>query len=129
MARILVIDDDEGIRESLQRILRREGHDVLTAADGMEGVKRWREHGAAVVIIDIHMPRADGIETLVQLRALQSSLPVIVISGGDQTHTLGLLGDAKLLGATRTLAKPYSLSELSAALNYALGTGDGQATG
>ena len=129
MARILVIDDDEGVRESLQRILRREGHDVRIAADGTAGLKLWREHGAAVVILDIHMPGTDGIETLVQLRALQPSLPVIVISGGDQTHTLGLLGDAKLLGATRTLAKPYSLSELSAALNYALGTGDGQAAG
>jgi len=54
---------------------------------------------------------------------------VIVISGGDQTHTLGLLGDTKLLGAVRTLAKPFSLSELTAAVNHALGTGDGQAAG
>jgi CheY-like chemotaxis protein len=129
VATILVIDDNEGIRESLQRILRREGHDVLTAADGSEGLKVWREHGAAVVILDIHMPGADGIETLVQLRAMRPSLPVIVISGGDQTRTLGLLGDARLLGATRALAKPFSLSELTAALNHALGTGDGQATG
>jgi DNA-binding response OmpR family regulator len=75
------------------------------------------------------MPHSDGIETLVQLRALQAGLPVIVISGGDQTHTLGLLGDAKLLGAVRTLAKPFSLSELTAAVNHALGTDGGRATG
>jgi CheY-like chemotaxis protein len=128
MARILVIDDEQVVRDSLKKILRREGHEVLTAADGIEGLTLWREHGAAVVILDIHMPRSDGIETLVQLRAVQPSLPVIVISGGDQSRTLGLLGDAKLLGATRTLAKPFSLSELTVALNHALGTG-GQATG
>jgi CheY-like chemotaxis protein len=129
MARILVIDDEQGVRDTLAKILQREGHEVMTAADGVEGLRRWRESGAAVVILDVHMPRSDGIETLVQLRALQPALPVIVISGGDQTHTLGLLGDARLLGAVRTLAKPFSLSELTAAVNHALGTGDGQAAG
>lgn len=129
MARILVIDDEQVVRDSLAKILRREGHEVLTAEDGVEGLVLWRERGAAVVILDIHMPRSDGIETLVQLRALQPAVPVIVISGGDQTRTLGLLGDAKLLGATRTLAKPFSLSELTTAVNHALGSGGGQATG
>ena len=129
MAKILVIDDEQAVRDSLAKILQREGHEVVTAADGDDGLRVWRERGAAVVILDIHMPKSDGIETLVQLRALQPSLPVIVISGGDQTHTLGLLGDAKLLGAVRTLAKPFSLSELTAAVNHALGTGDGQAAG
>jgi CheY-like chemotaxis protein len=129
MTRILVIDDEPAVRDSLARMLQREGHEVTTAGDGVEGLRRWRENGATVVILDIHMPRSDGIETLVQLRALQPALPVIVISGGDQTHTLGLLGDARLLGAVRTLAKPFSLSELTAAVNHALGTDDGQAAG
>jgi CheY-like chemotaxis protein len=129
MASILVIDDERAVRESLAKILRREGHEVRTAASGEEGLRMWREQGAAVVILDIHMPGFDGIEMLVQLRALEPLLPVIVISGGDQTHTLGLLGDAKLLGAVRALAKPFSLSEITAAVNHALGTGDGQAAG
>jgi CheY-like chemotaxis protein len=129
MASILVIDDERAVRESLAKILRREGHEVRTAASGEEGLRMWREQGAAVVILDIHMPGFDGIEMLVQLRALEPLLPVIVISGGDQTHTLGLLGDAKLLGAVRALAKPFSLSEITAAVNHALGTGGGQAAG
>jgi CheY-like chemotaxis protein len=129
MASILVIDDERAVRESLAKILRREGHEVRMAASGEEGLRMWREQGAAVVILDIHMPGFDGIEMLVQLRALEPLLPVIVISGGDQTHTLGLLGDAKLLGAVRALAKPFSLSEITAAVNHALGTGDGQAAG
>jgi CheY-like chemotaxis protein len=129
MASILVIDDERAVRDSLAKILQREGHEVRTAANGKEGLRMWREQGAAVVILDIHMPGLDGIEMLVQLRALAPLLPVIVISGGDQTHTLGLLGDAKLLGAVRALAKPFSLTELTAAVNHALGTGDGQAAG
>jgi CheY-like chemotaxis protein len=129
VARILVIDDERAVRDSLAKILRREGHEVRTASGGEEGLRMWREQGAAVVILDIHMPGFDGIEMLVQLRALEPLLPVIVISGGDQTHTLGLLGDAKLLGAVRALAKPFSLSEITAAVNHALGTGDGQAAG
>jgi len=123
MARILIVDDEARLRDVLARLLEREGHQVFTAGDGVEGLQLWREHGAALVILDIHMPRADGIETLVQLRALAPDLPVIVISGGDQTQALGLLGDARLLGAVRTLAKPFSLSELTAAVNGALGTG------
>jgi CheY-like chemotaxis protein len=129
MASILVIDDERAVRDSLAKILRREGHEVRTAASGEEGLRMWREQGAAVVILDIHMPGFDGIEMLVQLRALEPLLPVIVISGGDETHTLGLLGDAKLLGAVRALAKPFSLGEITAAVNHALGTGDGQAAG
>jgi DNA-binding response OmpR family regulator len=128
MARILGIDVEASLRDIVARLLAREGHEALTAGDGVEGLRLWREHGAAAVILDIHMPRADGIETLVQLRALAPDLPVIVISGGDQTRALGLLGDARLLGATRTLAKPFSLSELTAAVNGVLGEG-GEAVG
>jgi DNA-binding response OmpR family regulator len=128
MARILVIDDEASLRDILARLLAREGHEVFTAGDGVDGLRLWREHGAAAVILDLHMPRADGIETLVQLRALAPDLPVIVISGGDQSRDLGLLGDARLLGATCTLAKPFSLSELTAAVNGVLGTG-GEAAG
>jgi DNA-binding response OmpR family regulator len=123
MARILIIDDETALRDVLARLFEREGHEVSTAGDGVEGLQLWREQGAAVVILDIHMPRSDGIETLVQLRALAPALPVIVISGGDQTRALGLLGGARLLGATRTLAKPFSLSELTAAVNGVLGVG------
>jgi len=75
--RVYLVDDEQAVRDSLAKILRREGHEVVAAADGDEGLRVWRERGAAVVILDIHMPKSDGIETLVQLRALRPSLPVI----------------------------------------------------
>jgi CheY-like chemotaxis protein len=120
MARVLVIDDDADVRRVIQRVLERRGHTVALAADGLEGVRRWREQGADIVLLDIHMPRADGLETLVQLRALHPEVPVVVISGGRQTEGMDLLGDASLLGATRILAKPFSAPELSRAITETL---------
>jgi CheY-like chemotaxis protein len=128
MARILVVDDDPGIRGVLRRAFERQGHTVVLAGDGLEGARAWREHGADVVFLDIHMPEMDGIELLAQLRAASPALPVIAMSGGDQTHRLSLLRDALLLGARAALAKPFSLDEVNAALARALeGRGGEQA--
>jgi DNA-binding NtrC family response regulator len=112
VARILVVDDDPGIRRSLSRVLERRGHQLQVAPDGRQGLRLWREGGADVVLLDIHMPEVDGIEVLVQLRGLAPELPVIVMSGGDQTRRLDLLGDAHLLGAWALLRKPFTLDEV-----------------
>jgi CheY-like chemotaxis protein len=70
----------------------------------------------------------DGIELLAQLRAAAPALPIIAMSGGDQTHRLSLLRDALLLGARAALAKPFSLEEVNAVLARALeGAGGEQA--
>jgi len=115
-----VIDDSEDIRRTLERLLAQAGHEVLLAADGVEGLRLWRERGADLVITDLHMPDKDGIETLVELRAFGPGVPVIAISGGDQTRRLDLLGDAALLGAVATLAKPFTRDELLGAVALAL---------
>jgi CheY-like chemotaxis protein len=120
MSRILVVDDDAAVRRALERVLSRHGHEVLLAADGGQGLRRWREEGADLVLLDIHMPNTDGIEVLVQLRGLAPRLPVIVMSGGDQTKQLDLLGDAKLLGARAVLKKPFTLAEIFGVIDDAL---------
>ena len=66
------------------------------------------------------MPEMDGLELLVQFRALAPAMPVIVMSGGVQTGGLDLLADARLLGACTTLAKPFSIDELLGAVARAL---------
>ncbi len=132
MALILVVDDDAGVRRSLERVLLSRGHQVLLAADGGEGLQTWRERGADLVLLDIHMPNTDGIEVLVQLRGKAPRLPVIVMSGGDQTRHLDLLGDARLLGASAVLSKPFTLDEIVGAVERAvgpLGPSDGQEGG
>src|SRR5690242_20512194 len=105
MARILIIDDEQGIRRPLQILLERAGHEVMAASDGQEGLRLWRTFGADLVITDIMMPNKDGIETIVELRTLTPPVPVIAMSGGDISERLDLLGDARLLGAIHTVPK------------------------
>jgi CheY-like chemotaxis protein len=124
VALILVVDDDAGVRRSVERVLQSRGHQVLLAADGGEGLRTWRERGADLVVLDIHMPNTDGIEVLVQLRGLAPRLPVIVISGGVQTRNLDLLADAKLLGASAVLQKPFTLDEILGAVDRAVRPSD-----
>lgn len=112
MATILLVDDDPLVRRTLTRALERIGHRVEPAESGLDGGRRAREGGVDLAIVDIHMPDMDGLELLAQLRAISTTMPVIMMSGGDQTRDLTLLKDAKLLGATATLAKPFSLDEL-----------------
>jgi CheY-like chemotaxis protein len=120
MAHILVVDDDPAIRRALERILEAGGHVVVLASDGGEAMRVWREKGADLVFLDIHMPVADGIEALIQFKALDPELPVIVMSGGDQTGYLDLLGDASLLGARMTMRKPFTQREVLEAVARAL---------
>ena len=120
MARILIIDDEEAIRRPLSLLLMRAGHEVRTACDGQEGLQLWREFGADLVITDIFMPNKDGMETMLELNTAAPTLPVIAMSGGEVSQRLDVLGDARLLGAVRTIAKPFLLSEMLATIREVL---------
>jgi CheY-like chemotaxis protein len=121
MARILVIDDDEQVRGAIRRILERAGHTVVDVADGEAGMRAQREQPADLIITDIFMPGQDGIETIRQLRREFPGGKIIAISGGDRTHTMDLRKDAGLFGASRTLGKPFELTELLKAVSELLG--------
>jgi CheY-like chemotaxis protein len=123
VALILVVDDDLAVRRALERVFLNRGHQVLLAADGGQGLRVWRERGADLVLLDIHMPGTNGIEVLVQLRGLAPRLPVIVMSGGYQTQKLDLLGDAELLGASAVLRKPFTLEEIFSLVDRLCGDG------
>lgn len=112
MATILLVDDDPLVRRSLTQALERTGYQVVPAENGLDGARRAREGGVDLAIVDIHMPDMDGLELLAQLRASSATMPVIMMSGGDQTRDLALLNDTRLLGASAALAKPFSLDEL-----------------
>ncbi len=122
MARILVIDDDAAVRSTIHRILEREGHEVVEASDGVGGMKAFREHPADLVISDMFMPEKDGMEILRELRR-HSPLPkIIVVSGGGFDGTVDLRADAELMGAARTLGKPFEREELVKAVREVLGS-------
>jgi CheY-like chemotaxis protein len=123
MSRILVVDDSEPVRNTLLRILEsRQHHEVLLAASGLEALEIWHERGADLVMLDVHMPDVDGIELLLQFRALAPTLPMIVMSGGDQTGRVGILEDAVLLGATAALPKPFHVQQVLDLVARLLGT-------
>jgi CheY-like chemotaxis protein len=121
MARILVIDDNVALLRAMGHALTDAGHQVTLASGGMDGMRRWREVGADVVFMDIHMPDFDGIELLTQFQTVPPTVPVIMMSGGQQTSDLDLLGGTLLLGARATLPKPFTLDELSEVLRRVLG--------
>jgi len=123
MARILVIDDQESIRRIGRRALEQDGHEVLDASDGEMGMALLARHSADVVISDIFMPGQDGILTLRQIRKQFPAVKVIVISGGDSTGMLDLRRDAELLGAVKSLQKPFTAREIVEAVRAVLGEG------
>lgn len=114
---ILVVDDEEGIRDSLRGILEDEGYEVLTAENGEEGLKIFDEQSPDLVLLDIWLPGMDGIEALKRLRDRRPSVPVIMISGHG---TIELAVKAAKLGAYDFLEKPLSLERVIITVKRAL---------
>jgi len=96
------------------------GHSVDDADEGAAGIAYVAQRAPDLVITDIFMPGQDGIEVLLELRKAFPALKVIAMSGGDGSGVLNLLEDAELLGADRTIPKPFTPGELIAAVNDVL---------
>ena len=113
-ARLLVVDDAEGIRTYLASLLELSGYQVDTAEDGRSAIALL-EAGAApdVVILDVMMPGIDGIETLRRIRELEPDLPVVMLSVIGKASTIV---EAMHLGAVDYLNKPFEEPELEAIL-------------
>jgi two-component system, OmpR family, response regulator MprA len=115
--RILVIDDDRAVRESLRRSLQFNGYDVDIAADGAEALARVPSTSPDALVIDVMMPRLNGLETTRALRAAGNDVPILVLTARDSVtdRVAGL--DA---GADDYLTKPFALEELLARLRALL---------
>jgi DNA-binding response OmpR family regulator len=118
--RILVVDDDPGICRTLQIGLSKAGYEVLEARDGEEATRLWRETGADLIIADIYMPNKSGLQLIMELRAKNSSIPVIAMSDGGQSKNLNPLSYSEVLGAVRTIAKPFTLEAMAAMVKQEL---------
>ncbi len=118
MARILVIDDEESIRELLCTVLSRKGHDVLLADGGRRGVDLFRKKHPELTILDLHMPDLNGIDVLKSIRAQDEQAHVIILTGYATEEVVAM---ARTLGVTDVLNKEFSLHELGAAIKRAIG--------
>lgn len=120
MARIVVMDDDEQVRELLQDILQANNHEVMVAEDGAQGMIKCREFQPDLVITDIVMPEQEGIETISKLRQEYPDLKVIAVSGGGQVAPETYLKIAECMGANRTLPKPFKRKDILDAIDELL---------
>jgi DNA-binding response OmpR family regulator len=112
LARILIIDDDDQVREVLRLMLEYDGYDVDEACDGYDGVKCFSEKKADLVITDILMPGMGGVQTIMELRLISPDVKVIAISGGDQIAPEYYLRVIKNLGTLYEMKKPIIREEL-----------------
>ncbi len=114
---ILVVDDEERIRQSLNGILKDEGYEVQEAKDGAQALKQVESDSPDLVLLDIWMPGMDGIEVLERVKGQIPNLPVIMISGHGNIE---LAVKAVKLGAYDFIEKPLSLEKVLLAVNNAL---------
>jgi two-component system nitrogen regulation response regulator NtrX len=119
-SRILVIDDEAAIRDSLQMTLEYEGYEFFGAATGQEGLVLAERESPDLVLLDVKMPGMDGLEVLERLRAASDALPVVVISGHG---TISTAVDATKKGAFDFIEKPFASERLLVILRNALDQG------
>jgi CheY-like chemotaxis protein len=81
MTKILVIDDEQGIRNLLDTLLRRKGYDVVLAESGRQGLELFRRERPDVIVLDLKMPEMDGLTVLRQIKNLDPGKPVIILTG------------------------------------------------
>lgn len=121
-AHILVVDDEESIRDLCARVLTRAGYAVVTAPSGEEAVVRLAQEAFDLLISDIRMPGISGLEVLERAKATFPQIRVVLITGFG---TPQMLTRAQQSGADRILTKPFNPMELLAAVRESLPRGDG----
>jgi CheY-like chemotaxis protein len=116
---ILVADDEEPVRDVLANMLERLGFSAVTAADGVEALTSFRAEPDrfAAVLLDLSMPRCDGMETLHEIRRIRTDTPVLLISGHSSGELLEQFAKERLAGIVQ---KPFTTPALHEALQRAL---------
>ncbi len=121
MAKILVIDDEQGIRNLLDTLLRRKGYDVVLAESGRQGLELFRRERPDVIVLDLKMPEMDGLTVLRQIQNLDPGKPVIILTGAG---TAEAEQQVRALGVTEYVEKEFSLHLLGDSLKRLLNNPD-----
>lgn len=116
MARVLIIDDEEVVREFLRDVLKVQGHTVEEAGDGRIGLEMYRENPPDIVVTDIMMPEVTGFEVVCQIKAVNPQAKIIAIAALGE----GLLEQARELGADKGFEKPFRVDDMVRAIDELL---------
>ena len=121
MARILVIDDNEQVRQVMASYLELDKHEITVAADGKQGIAQLQSQAFDLVITDLIMPEQDGLEVLMWLKKQPHRPKVIAVSGGSPSLDLNyLMSMAQLLSVDKALQKPIGFETLTTAVRELL---------
>lgn len=120
MSRILIIDDDAQLRQGFERILREEGHTVLGASTGEEGLALFRESMPDLVVADVRLPGMSGLEAYLAIRGIDPKIPVIIMTAFGTTETAI---EATKLGAFDYVLKPFEIPDMLGLIDQALEAG------
>jgi DNA-binding response OmpR family regulator len=120
METILIIDDDTQLSSMLKQLLEKNNYKVLTAPDGIQGIKLFHEKGADLIITDLIMPGKEGIETIAEIAQDFPDVKIIAISGGGRLKPDSYLNLAETFGAARSFTKPIDRKELLLAIKELL---------
>ena len=112
------MDDEADTRMLIAEILESAGHEVVLAADGLEGMRQYHSTPVDLALVDLFMPNREGLETIKALKQQFPDCPIIAMSGNSLA--LPLLSVAQRLGATEVLQKPFLPEELLAAIKRVL---------
>ena len=122
MSKILVVEDDEFVRESVCAVLGTAGYETVEAANGEEGIALIESESPDLAIVDIWMPKVDGLTLLRRVRADNADLPIIIVSGGGPGETLErATAIADTYAADHVLYKPFEDTELLEMISKLLG--------
>jgi DNA-binding response OmpR family regulator len=116
---VLVIDDDDDVRDCIAEYLGIKGFSVAASKDGDEGMRQFLSNGFDLVITDIMMPEKDGLSTMIAMQRINPTIKILAISGAEMKNEL--LHAAGTVGAMATLLKPFSMNELLESVRGILG--------
>ena len=117
MSKILVIDDEQGIRNLLDTLLSRKGYEVVLASNGQKGLELFRRERPDVVVLDLKMPEMNGLTVLQQIRQLNPVQPVVILTGAA---TAEAEQQVRALGVTEFVEKEFSMHRLGDCLKRLL---------
>jgi two-component system, response regulator, stage 0 sporulation protein F len=115
--KILIVDDQFGIRILLNEVLQKEGYDTYQAANGIQALEIVSKHSPDLVLLDMKIPGMDGIEILKRMRVIDKEIRVIIMTAYGE---LDMIQEAKDLGALTHFAKPFDIDDIRSAVKQYL---------